>query len=196
MICSAKANPALLNYTWYRENRGQLQQFQTGFNLTLSVTNRGHSGWYHCVAQNKHGKQNTSVMLDIQCEYKGSPVTCSCQQHYNILFFWFKHFQMPLRYPPQRVTKHNKLYVCVRLMGIPLLKWSGFYLDVPSLTLVPYLSARSVWARQTWRAMSPYFNPPHSTTFCSVSAPTLVALPVQSFNWLHLLKRLQVRSLF
>lgn len=103
---------------------------------------------------------------------------------------------MPLRLHPPTVTKHSKLCVCVRLMGIPLLKWIGFYLDVLSQTLPTYLSVRSVWVKQTWRAMSHYFSHPHSMTFCSVSAPTLMAVPVQSFNLFHLLKRLQVRSLF
>lgn len=102
---------------------------------------------------------------------------------------------MPLRFLPPIVTKHNKPCVCVRLMEIPLLKWNGFYLDVPFLTLLTYLFVRSVQAKQTWRATSPYFNRPHSTTFCSVSAPTLVVLPVQSFNLLHLFRRLQVCSL-
>ncbi|XP_050960563.1 B-cell receptor CD22 [Labeo rohita] len=69
LICSSDANPAVLNYTWSRESEGQLEQLQTGHTLTFNRTDLKHRGWYHCTAQNKHGSQNSSVMLDIQCEY-------------------------------------------------------------------------------------------------------------------------------
>lgn len=81
LICSSDANPALINHTWYKEIEGQLEQLQTGDNLTFSVTNTTHTGWYYCVAQNKHGQQNSSFFLDIQCECKGSHVTCSFQRN-------------------------------------------------------------------------------------------------------------------
>ncbi|XP_073725251.1 sialic acid-binding Ig-like lectin 10 [Misgurnus anguillicaudatus] len=63
LICSSDGNPAVFNYTWYRENGGQLQ---TGSNLTFNVTDRTHTGRYYCQAKNQHGTQNTSVWLDIQ----------------------------------------------------------------------------------------------------------------------------------
>ncbi|XP_050959592.1 B-cell receptor CD22-like, partial [Labeo rohita] len=66
LICSSDANPAVLNYTWSRESEGQLEQLQTGHTLTFNRTDLKHRGWYHCTAQNKHGDQNSSVMLDIQ----------------------------------------------------------------------------------------------------------------------------------
>ncbi|XP_050959256.1 B-cell receptor CD22-like, partial [Labeo rohita] len=66
LICSSDANPAVLNYTWSRESEGQLEQLQTGHTLTINRTDLKHRGWYHCTAQNKHGSQNSSVMLDIQ----------------------------------------------------------------------------------------------------------------------------------
>ncbi|XP_050959334.1 B-cell receptor CD22-like, partial [Labeo rohita] len=66
LICSSDANPAVLNYTWSRESEGQLEQLQTGHTLTFNRTDLKHRGWYHCTAQNKHGSQNSSVMLDIQ----------------------------------------------------------------------------------------------------------------------------------
>ncbi|XP_065124685.2 sialic acid-binding Ig-like lectin 11 [Paramisgurnus dabryanus] len=66
LICSSDGNPAVFNYTWYRENGGQLVELQTGSNLTFNVTDRTHTGRYYCQAQNQHGTQNTSVLLDIQ----------------------------------------------------------------------------------------------------------------------------------
>uniref|UniRef100_A0A671R924 Ig-like domain-containing protein n=1 Tax=Sinocyclocheilus anshuiensis TaxID=1608454 RepID=A0A671R924_9TELE len=68
LICSSDANPAV-NYTWSRESEGQMEQLQTGDTLTFDRIDLKHRGWYHCAAQNQHGTQNSSVMLDIQCEY-------------------------------------------------------------------------------------------------------------------------------
>nr|XP_055047417.1 sialic acid-binding Ig-like lectin 5 [Misgurnus anguillicaudatus] len=65
LICSSDGNPAVI-YTWYRENGGQLEELQTGYNLTFNVTDRTHTGRYYCQAKNQHGTQNTSVLLDIQ----------------------------------------------------------------------------------------------------------------------------------
>ncbi|XP_042578122.1 myelin-associated glycoprotein-like [Cyprinus carpio] len=65
LICSSDANPAVI-YTWSRESEGQLKQLQTGHTLTFNRTDPTHRGWYHCTAQNQHGSQNSSVMLDIQ----------------------------------------------------------------------------------------------------------------------------------
>ncbi|KAL0151556.1 hypothetical protein M9458_053138, partial [Cirrhinus mrigala] len=66
LICSSDANPAVLSYTWSRESEGQLEQLQTGHTLTFSRTDWKHRGLYHCTAQNQHGIQNSSVLLDIQ----------------------------------------------------------------------------------------------------------------------------------
>ncbi|XP_043092628.1 sialic acid-binding Ig-like lectin 13 [Puntigrus tetrazona] len=65
LSCSSESNPAVMNYTWSREREGQLEQLQTGQNLTFNRTDPTHRGWYHCTAQNQHGAQNSSVMLDI-----------------------------------------------------------------------------------------------------------------------------------
>ncbi len=68
LICSSDGNPAV-NYTWFRESEGELEQLQTGDTLTFNRTDPTHRGRYHCTAQNQHGSHNSSVMLDIQCEY-------------------------------------------------------------------------------------------------------------------------------
>uniref|UniRef100_A0A671SIR2 Ig-like domain-containing protein n=1 Tax=Sinocyclocheilus anshuiensis TaxID=1608454 RepID=A0A671SIR2_9TELE len=63
LICRSDANPAV-NYTWSRESEGQMEQLQTGDTLTFDRIDLKHRGWYHCTAQNQHGTQNSSVMLD------------------------------------------------------------------------------------------------------------------------------------
>nr|XP_055046292.1 vascular cell adhesion protein 1-like [Misgurnus anguillicaudatus] len=90
LICSSDGNPAVFNYTWYRENRGQLKELQTGYNLTFNVTDHTHTGRYYCQAKNKHGTQNTSVLLDIQYATKiflscniTDVTVCLCEAHGN-----------------------------------------------------------------------------------------------------------------
>ncbi|XP_053544375.1 sialic acid-binding Ig-like lectin 7 [Ictalurus punctatus] len=61
--CSSDANPAVLNYTWYRENG---EQIGTGNHLTINTTDSTHSGLYYCRAQNQHGDHTSSVLLDVQ----------------------------------------------------------------------------------------------------------------------------------
>uniref|UniRef100_A0A9J8C2M6 Zmp:0000000650 n=1 Tax=Cyprinus carpio carpio TaxID=630221 RepID=A0A9J8C2M6_CYPCA len=78
LICSSDANPAVI-YTWSRESEGQLKQLQTGDTLTFNRTDPTHRGWYHCTAQNQHGSQNSSVMLDIQYASEISP-SSSCSR--------------------------------------------------------------------------------------------------------------------
>ncbi len=68
--CSTDANPAELNYTWYRETGSQYELLQTGYNHTYIVTNPTYGAWYGCNAQNQHGQCNTTIQLDVQCEYK------------------------------------------------------------------------------------------------------------------------------
>uniref|UniRef100_A0A8C1GYE7 Ig-like domain-containing protein n=1 Tax=Cyprinus carpio TaxID=7962 RepID=A0A8C1GYE7_CYPCA len=68
LSCSSDANPAV-NYTWYRDTERPLNPVQTGPNLTINNTDPTHSGRYYCTVENKHGTQNSSVLLDVQCEY-------------------------------------------------------------------------------------------------------------------------------
>uniref|UniRef100_A0A8C1MB42 Ig-like domain-containing protein n=1 Tax=Cyprinus carpio TaxID=7962 RepID=A0A8C1MB42_CYPCA len=78
LTCSSDANPAV-NYTWSRESEGQMEQLQTGDTLTFDRIDLKHRGWYYCTAQNQHGTQNSSVMLNIQYAPKISP-SSSCNR--------------------------------------------------------------------------------------------------------------------
>uniref|UniRef100_A0A8C2C4K3 Ig-like domain-containing protein n=1 Tax=Cyprinus carpio TaxID=7962 RepID=A0A8C2C4K3_CYPCA len=73
LSCSSDANPAV-NYTWYRDTERPLNPVQTGPNLTINNTDPTHSGRYYCTAENKHGTQNSSVLLDVQ------------QTHFSLLY--------------------------------------------------------------------------------------------------------------
>ncbi|XP_047659908.1 B-cell receptor CD22-like isoform X4 [Tachysurus fulvidraco] len=74
LSCSSDANPAVLNYTWYRENG---EQIGTGDHLTINTTDSTHSGLYYCRAQNQHGDHNTSVFLDVQYGPRNTSVSVS-----------------------------------------------------------------------------------------------------------------------
>ncbi|XP_073670183.1 sialic acid-binding Ig-like lectin 13 [Paramisgurnus dabryanus] len=98
LICSSDGNPAVFNYTWYRENEGQMEKLQTGSNLTFNVTDRTHTGRYYCQAKNQHGTQNTSVLLDIHYATRISlscnrtdVTVCLCEAHGNPSpkVYWF-----------------------------------------------------------------------------------------------------------
>ncbi|KAI5093795.1 myelin-associated glycoprotein-like [Silurus meridionalis] len=67
LSCSSDGNPAVLNYTWYRENG---EQIGTGNHLTINTTDSPHSALYYCRAQNQHGDHNSSIQLDVLCEYR------------------------------------------------------------------------------------------------------------------------------
>ncbi|XP_042593600.1 B-cell receptor CD22-like isoform X2 [Cyprinus carpio] len=110
LSCSSDANPAV-NYTWYRDTERPLNPVQTGPNLTIN-TDPTHSGRYYCTAENKHGTQNSSVLLDVQYAPKntslsvfpsglvmeGNPVTLSCSSDANpaVNYTWYRDTVRPL----------------------------------------------------------------------------------------------------
>ncbi|XP_016134837.1 sialic acid-binding Ig-like lectin 11 [Sinocyclocheilus grahami] len=111
LICSSDANPAV-NYTWYRDTERPLNPVQTGSNLTINNTDPTHSGRYYCTAENTHGTQNSSVLLDVQYAPKntslsafpsssvmeGNPVTLSCSTDANpaVNYTWYRDAERPL----------------------------------------------------------------------------------------------------
>ncbi|XP_062853386.1 sialic acid-binding Ig-like lectin 7 [Trichomycterus rosablanca] len=63
LSCSSDANPAVLNFIWYRTNG---EQIGTGNHLIIKNTDETHHGLYYCRAQNQHGDQNSSIYLNLQ----------------------------------------------------------------------------------------------------------------------------------
>ncbi|KAF7693739.1 hypothetical protein HF521_007492 [Silurus meridionalis] len=90
LSCSSDGNPAVLNYTWYRENG---EQIGTGNHLTINTTDSPHSALYYCRAQNQHGDHNSSIQLDVlyapqissssSCNSTQDLIVCSCDVHGN-----------------------------------------------------------------------------------------------------------------
>ncbi|XP_052433345.1 myelin-associated glycoprotein-like [Carassius gibelio] len=85
LTCSSEANPAV-NYTWSRESEGQMEQLKTGETLTFDKIDLVHRGWYYCTAQNQHGTQNSSVMLDIQYAANISPSSSCTRTDVTVCF--------------------------------------------------------------------------------------------------------------
>ncbi|CAM4561987.1 unnamed protein product [Leuciscus chuanchicus] len=137
LSCSSDANPPVLNYTWYRDTEEPLKPVQSGQNLTISNTDPTHSGRYVCTAQNEHGAQNASVMLDVQYAPKntsahvnasgivleGRSVTLSCSSDANppvLHYTWYRDTEEPLKpvQSGQNLTisntdpTHSGRYVC------------------------------------------------------------------------------------
>ncbi|XP_062868558.1 myelin-associated glycoprotein-like [Trichomycterus rosablanca] len=110
LSCSSDANPAVLNFTWYRRNG---EQIGTGNHLIINKTDETHHGLY-CRAQNQHGDQNSSIYLDLQYAPKnttlkvsppalvllGSSVILSCSSYANpavLNFTWYRRNGEQLR---------------------------------------------------------------------------------------------------
>ncbi|KAA0721821.1 B-cell receptor CD22 B-lymphocyte cell adhesion molecule [Triplophysa tibetana] len=60
LICSSESNPPVHIYSWFKEN----QTPSVGSGQTFSITNINSSlsGWFYCVAQNKHGSQRSAAV--------------------------------------------------------------------------------------------------------------------------------------
>ena len=79
LTCSSDANPAA-NYTWYKENEDSPKA--SGQIFTITDFRAEHSGNYSCEAQNRRGRNKTSVHLTVAGEF---PFTShkTLQQMYN-----------------------------------------------------------------------------------------------------------------
>ncbi|KAM8772987.1 vascular cell adhesion protein 1-like [Acanthopagrus schlegelii] len=62
LTCSSDANPAA-NYTWYKENEDSPKA--SGQIFTITDFRAEHSGNYSCEAQNRRGRNKTSVHLTV-----------------------------------------------------------------------------------------------------------------------------------
>nr|XP_021330833.1 intercellular adhesion molecule 5-like [Danio rerio] len=156
LSCSSEANPAA-NYSWYRHTEGDLEPL-TGPNLTISNINRSHSERYYCKAENQHGTQNTSVLLDVQYAPKsvsahvspagviveGHSVTLSCSSEANpaVKYSWYRHTEGDLEPPtgPNLIISNinfTELNLTISNTNVtePNLTLSYFDLSGPNLTI-------------------------------------------------------------
>ncbi|XP_039657427.1 B-cell receptor CD22-like isoform X3 [Perca fluviatilis] len=62
LTCSSDANPAA-NYTWYKENEDSPKA--SGQIFTITDIRAEHSGNYYCEAQNRRGRQNSTLHLTV-----------------------------------------------------------------------------------------------------------------------------------
>ncbi|XP_078101786.1 limbic system-associated membrane protein-like, partial [Sander vitreus] len=62
LTCSSDANPAA-NYTWYKENEDSPKV--SGQIFTITDIRAEHSGNYYCEAQNRRGRQNSTLHLTV-----------------------------------------------------------------------------------------------------------------------------------
>ncbi|ROL52635.1 B-cell receptor CD22 [Anabarilius grahami] len=175
LSCSSDANPPELNYTWYRDTEEHLKPVQTGQNLTINNTNPTHSGRYVCTAQNKHGAQNASVLLDVQYAPKstsahvspsgfvleGRSVTLSCSSDANppeLNYTWYRDTEEHLKpvQTGQNLTiintnpTHSGRYVYAPKSTSAHVSPSGFVLEGRSVTLSCSSDANPPELNYTW----------------------------------------------
>ncbi|XP_030283262.1 B-cell receptor CD22-like [Sparus aurata] len=62
LTCSSDANPAA-NYTWYKENEDSPKA--SGQTFTITDFRAEHSGNYSCEAQNRRGRNETTIHLTL-----------------------------------------------------------------------------------------------------------------------------------
>ncbi|XP_056627179.1 carcinoembryonic antigen-related cell adhesion molecule 5-like isoform X2 [Triplophysa dalaica] len=91
LTCSSESNPPVHIYSWFKEN----QRSSVGSGQTFSITNINSSlsGWFYCVAQNKHGSQRSAaVSLTItgvqgSALYTVSGIVAGCGGLFFIIIF-------------------------------------------------------------------------------------------------------------
>ncbi|KAM6995302.1 B-cell receptor CD22-like [Tautogolabrus adspersus] len=76
LTCSANANPAVKNYTWYRADGGQETLMGTGRVLNIKASRE--SGPFFCRAANELGAgRSNNTQIDVQYSPKGTTVSVS-----------------------------------------------------------------------------------------------------------------------
>ncbi|KAI7810898.1 putative B-cell receptor CD22-like [Triplophysa rosa] len=60
LTCSSESNPPVHIYSWFKEN--QTSSVGSGQTFSISNINSRLSGWFYCVAQNKHGTQRSAAV--------------------------------------------------------------------------------------------------------------------------------------
>ncbi|CAK6982784.1 sialoadhesin-like, partial [Scomber scombrus] len=122
LTCSSDANPAA-NYTWYKENEDSPKA--SGQIFTITDVRPEHSGNYSCEAQNRRGRHNSTLHLNVVQDapivpsvlvtpsgdiMEGSSVnlTCSGDANISVNYTWYKknvnQDLQPLSKEPQLVV--------------------------------------------------------------------------------------------
>ncbi|XP_032363048.1 B-cell receptor CD22, partial [Etheostoma spectabile] len=73
LTCSSDANPAA-NYTWYKENEDSPKA--SGQIFTITDVRPEHSGDYSCEAQNRRGRQSSTLHLTVVADKLNKLKTC------------------------------------------------------------------------------------------------------------------------
>ncbi|XP_056595667.1 B-cell receptor CD22-like [Triplophysa dalaica] len=61
LTCSSESNPLVRTYSWFKDNKTLPEEY--GQYYTITNFSSGLSGWFYCVAQNKHGSQRSPAVL-------------------------------------------------------------------------------------------------------------------------------------
>ncbi|XP_045070328.1 B-cell receptor CD22-like [Coregonus clupeaformis] len=75
LTCSSDANPPVDKYTWYKKNITSPKASGQSYNITNISSEE--SGEYYCEAENKYGRLNSSVFVDVQYGPKNTSVSVS-----------------------------------------------------------------------------------------------------------------------
>ncbi|KAJ8388885.1 hypothetical protein AAFF_G00126410 [Aldrovandia affinis] len=62
LTCSSNANPPAKTYTWFQKTEAVTSERGSGQSYNFTNISYEDSGEYYCVAQNKHGTQNSTVV--------------------------------------------------------------------------------------------------------------------------------------
>ncbi|KAA0721817.1 hypothetical protein E1301_Tti021707 [Triplophysa tibetana] len=91
LTCSSESNPPVHIYSWFKEN----QTPSVGSGQTFSITNMNSSlsGWFYCVAENKHGSQRSAAVSltvkGVQSSAVVSGIVAGCGGLFFIITFIF-----------------------------------------------------------------------------------------------------------
>uniref|UniRef100_A0A3Q3FTC7 Ig-like domain-containing protein n=1 Tax=Labrus bergylta TaxID=56723 RepID=A0A3Q3FTC7_9LABR len=89
LTCSANANPAVKNYTWYRADGGQETFMGTGRVLNIKASRE--RGPFFCKAENELGSfQSNTRQIDVHCRCHSSVKFFKMYETISLIFYFFK----------------------------------------------------------------------------------------------------------
>uniref|UniRef100_A0A8C4SWN0 Ig-like domain-containing protein n=1 Tax=Erpetoichthys calabaricus TaxID=27687 RepID=A0A8C4SWN0_ERPCA len=102
LTCSSEANPAVVQYTWFRGN--EETTIDTGPTLTFRQVTISQAGVYYCQARNTHGAETSPpVTLDVLCRYLRSDRRVAWEDNLNVFFKFYclSHYHLIKRHEHQ-----------------------------------------------------------------------------------------------